>query len=153
MTKIRLAYVHQFVDRHGRIRRYVRLPGRKRVPLKGAPGTDEFMEAYRAALAGEAPRLAIGASRTRPGTINAAVVAYYGSVGFLNLAPSTRKVRRNILERFRAAHGDKRVATLERRHIADMVAGKAVATPAAAQVFKGHPWPDAVLPDRRHARR
>jgi integrase len=135
MTKVRLAYIHQFVDRHGRIRRYVRLPGRKRVPLKGAPGTDEFMEAYRAALAGEAPRLAIGASRTRPGTINAAVVAYYGSVAFLNLASSTQNVRRNILERFRTAHGDKRLATLERRHISDMIAAKAATTPAAAQVL------------------
>jgi integrase len=135
MTKIRLAYIHQFVDRHGRIRRYVRLPGRKRVPLKGAPGTDEFMEIYRAALAGEAPRVEIGAARTRPGTINAAVIAYYGSTNFRNLAPSTQRVRRNILERFRAAHGDKRVATLERRHIAEMIAAKAAMTPAAAQVL------------------
>jgi hypothetical protein len=72
LTKIRLQYVHEFLDRHGKVRRYVRLPGRKRVPLRGAPGTAEFMDAYRAALAGDAPRIEVGASRTRPGTINAA---------------------------------------------------------------------------------
>ena len=56
MTKIRLQYVHEFTDRHGKVRRYVRLPGRKRVPLPGAPGTDEFMAAYQAAVAGDTPR-------------------------------------------------------------------------------------------------
>ena len=38
MTKIRLQYVHEFIDRHGKMRRYVRLPGRNKVLLKGAPG-------------------------------------------------------------------------------------------------------------------
>src|SRR5437016_7512195 len=104
MTKIRLDYVHEFMDRHGKVRRYVRLPGRKRVPLRGAPGTEEFMAAYQAALAGDIPRTEIGASRTKPGTVNAAVVGYYGSVAFLNLAPTTQRVWRNILERFRMAH-------------------------------------------------
>ncbi|SRR5216683_3858326 len=52
MTKIRLDYIHEFRDRHGKIRRYVRLPGRNRVSLKGVPGSEEFMEAYRTALAG-----------------------------------------------------------------------------------------------------
>ncbi len=134
MTKIRLAYVHEFRDRHGKVRRYVRVPGAKRIPLKGAPGTDEFMEAYRAALTGEAPYAEIGSTRTRPGSVNAATVGYYRSVQYLNLAPSTQRVWRNILERFRTAHGDKPINKLERRHIADMVAAKAN-TPAAAKNF------------------
>jgi hypothetical protein len=52
-----------------------------------------------------------------PGTINAAVVNYFSSSAFASLAPETRRVRRNILERFRAEHGDKRLALLERAHI------------------------------------
>jgi hypothetical protein len=96
MTKIRLRYVHEFIDRHGKVRRYVRLPGRKRVALRGAPGTAEFMEAYQAALAGSGPGSGIGAARTLPGTINAAVVSYLNSSAFASLAPETRRVRRNI---------------------------------------------------------
>jgi hypothetical protein len=106
MTIIRLKYIHEFIDRHGKVRRYVRLPGRKRVPLPGAPGTAEFMEAYQAALAAKAPCSEIGAARTLPGTINAAVVSYFNSSAFASLAPETRRVRRNILERFRSEQGE-----------------------------------------------
>ena len=86
MTKIRLQYIHEFRDRHGKVRRYVRLPGRKRVPLLGAPGSDESMEAYRGALAGSS-RAEIGAKRIVPGTVNAAVASYFRSSAFQSLAP------------------------------------------------------------------
>ena len=132
MTKIRLEYIHEFRDRHGKVRRYVRLPGRKRVPLKGAPGSDEFMAGYHAALAGDtAPRVEIGAKRTRPGTVAALIVAYFGSTGFLGLSPATQTTYRGILERFRVEHGDKRIALLHRDHVVKMFAAK-IATPAGA---------------------
>lgn len=134
MARIRLKYVHEFRDRHGRLRRYVRLPGRPKTPVPGIPGSAEFMEAYQLALAGEASPVEIGASRTIAGTVNAAVVSYYGSAAFANLAPGTQRMRRNILERFRADHGDKRIALLQRDHIDRMVAAKA-ATPSAARNF------------------
>src|SRR5436305_1457279 len=117
MTKIRLQYVHEFTDRHGKVRRYVRLPGRKKVSLPGGPGTDEFMEAYRAALA-DAPRREIGAALTKAGSVNAAIVAYHGHASFTNLAEQTQKMRRAILERFRRDHGEKRVAKMGREHVA-----------------------------------
>lgn len=47
-------------------------------------------------------------------------------------APDTRRTRRNILERWRVEHGEKRVALLAREHIARMVAAKA-ATPSATR--------------------
>jgi hypothetical protein len=134
MTKIRLAYIHEFRDRHGKVRRYVRLPGRKRVPSPGMPGSDEFMEAYRAALAGEAPRGEVGASRARPGTVNAAVVSYFNSSAFQSLAPNTRRNRRAILEHFRSQHRDNRIALLQGGHIDRMVAAKA-GTPGTARIF------------------
>ena len=80
VTKIRLSYIHEYRDRHGRLRRYARLPGRKKVVLPGVPGSPEFMAAYEAALAGDAPPQAIGSARTKPGTVNAAVASYFGSV-------------------------------------------------------------------------
>ena len=135
MTRIRLKYVNAFRDRHGQLRHYFRRPGCKSAALPGLPGSTEFMEAYQAALAGEtAPRLEIGASRTRPGTIAALTVAYFNSHAFHSLAPETKRTRRNILERFRTDHGDKRVALLQRGHIEKMVVAKA-ATPAAARNF------------------
>ena len=135
MTRIRLKFVNAFRDRHGRLRHYFRRPGCKSVALPSLPGSAEFMDAYQAALAGEtAPRLEIGASRTRPGTIAALTVAYLSSLAFHSLAPETKRTRRNILERFRTEHGDKRVALLQRGHIEKMVVAKA-ATPASARNF------------------
>jgi hypothetical protein len=37
------------------IRYYVRLPGKPKVRIRGEPGSEEFMAAYRAAIAGEMP--------------------------------------------------------------------------------------------------
>jgi len=50
------------------------------------------------------------------------------------LADSTRRTRRQILERFRVEHGDKGIATLGKIHIERMVNAKA-ATPGAALNF------------------
>lgn len=75
------------------------------------------MTSYQLALAGQPARIEIGAGRTKPGTVNAAVVGYYTSLAFRSLAPGTQKMRRAILERFREAHGDKRIAMLPHEFI------------------------------------
>jgi integrase len=130
MTKIKLPFIHEYRDRHGVIRRYFRRPGFKQAPLRGVPGSPEFMDAYEAALAGETAREEIGASRTRPGTVNAAIIGYYTSLAFRALAPSTQQMRRNILERFRAEHGDKRIALLPREVVKRLLEKR---SPAAAR--------------------
>jgi integrase len=126
-------FVHVFLDRHGKPRFYFRRPGFKRLPLPGLPWSPEFMEAYQAALA-ETPRLEIGASRTKPGTVNAVIIGYLGSAAFHNLAPESQRQYRGILERLRRDHGDKRIALLGRRHVMSMLDAKA-ATPVAARDF------------------
>ena len=132
MTKMLLRYVHEFRDRHGRTRRYVRRSGFKRVPLPGVPGSPEFMEAYSKAIDPKtAPRLEIGADRIKPGTIADLVARYYRSPEFVGLKDSTQSTYRSIIEPFREAHGEKRVAMLKREHVKDMLAKKA-ATPTAA---------------------
>jgi integrase len=133
MTRIRLQYVHEFRDRHGKVRRYFRRPGFKRVRLPGVPGSQAFMDAYQSALDGGA-RIEIGATRSAAGTVGALVSAYLSGIGFNNLAPETQRSRRGILERFRDEHGSKRVATLQREHVQKMVAAKA-GTPSAARNF------------------
>ena len=132
MTQIRLPYIQEYTDRHGRLRRYFRRPGYKRIHLKGAPGSPEFMAAYEAAIAGQEARREIGTNRTRPGTVNAAIVGYYNSLGFRAHAPNTQKLRRAILERFRTKTddrgqecGDKRIGSLPREVIVRMLGGMA----------------------------
>jgi hypothetical protein len=51
MTRIKLKYVNEYMDRHGKVRRYFRRPGCRAVPLPGLPGSIQFMAAYQAALA------------------------------------------------------------------------------------------------------
>ena len=103
---------HGYINRHGDAVFYYRVPGAKKVRLRGHPGSDEFMTAYNLAKAGERPKIEIGASRTAPGTVNAALIAYYQSGAFGNLAESTRKSRRAILERFREKCGPLQIKTM-----------------------------------------
>jgi integrase len=124
MSVIRLKFVQSFVDVRGKRRAYFRRPGHARIPLPGLPGSEDFMSAYAAAIAGsEAAPIQIGASRTRPGTVAHLVAAYYDSAEFKHeVADNTRRTRRAVLERLRERHGDKRVATLQTEHVRKMLA-------------------------------
>jgi hypothetical protein len=125
MSRITLKYVEQFTDRHGRPRYYFRRAGHKRTPLPGLPGSAEFMDAYQAALAGVSLNTATGSARTIPGTVNAAIAAFYTRCNsYLDNKPVTQQTDRNILEAFRAKYGNRPIAGLEQRHIENMLAEK-----------------------------
>jgi len=68
VTRLRLQYIHEYADRHGRLRRYIRKPGCPRIALPGLPGSPEFMDAYQAALGMKARPIA---TRNREGTLAA----------------------------------------------------------------------------------
>src|SRR5258708_769203 len=121
MTTFRLSYIHEYRDRHGKLRRYFKRKGGKGIPLPGLPGSDEFMAAYRAAEAGVATKPEIGASRTDPGTINALCVLYYKSVEWDALVPDSQRRRRNIIEAFRVKNGNKPFATIKTDDIRRMM--------------------------------
>jgi integrase len=132
---VNLPFVHSVRDRHGRTRHYFRRLGFKSVRLPGLPGSAEFNRAYEAAKSGRtAALIEIGASRSKPGSVAAAVALYFQSMAFGNLAPGTQRDRRRILEHFREAHGDDRFALLERQHVDAMLLEK-IATPHAARAF------------------
>jgi integrase len=133
VTSIRLKFVKAYVDRHGRARHYFRKPGCKPVPLPGLVGSPEFMAAYGEALA-NTPRVEIAATRTRAGSIDAMVVGYLGSAAFAHLASASQKKYRQIFEGLRRDYGRLGVASLERRHVVQMLDRKAE-TPAAARDF------------------
>jgi integrase/recombinase XerD len=117
MTRIKLKYLHDYIDVRGKRRIEFRRRGFKKVPLPGLPGSAEFMAAYQAALEKSTP-LDIGASRTKPGTINALLADYYRSDAFLKaLSPASQRMRRNILERFRAANGGNQVVGMRREYV------------------------------------
>jgi len=74
------------------------------------------MAAYQAAL-GSRPELIGVANRSKPGSVSAAIVSYYGSQSFRNLTGGTPAMRRAILERFRGQHGDKPIALMPKKFI------------------------------------
>jgi hypothetical protein len=82
----------------------------------------------------DSPRVEIGASRTKRGSVAAADVNYFNSWAFRNLADETRRTRKNILKRFREHHGDKRIALLQPDHLKAMLTAKA-GMPQAANNF------------------
>lgn len=93
MTRIKLKYIHEFRDRKGRLRRYVRRPGMRKVALPGLPGSPEFMAAYAAAMSGKAAPT----SKHGPGTLSDLVVRYFASSRFTNLSASSQATYRNAL--------------------------------------------------------
>jgi integrase len=127
-------HTHQYTDRHGNPRFYLRRPGHKKVPLPGLPWSPEFMAAREAALNGDWGKAEIGAKRTVAGTVNAALVSYYQSSAFKDgLAKSSQDMRRNILERFREEHGDKPMALMHKKALQAILGKK---TPAAASNWR-----------------
>lgn len=125
-------YVSEFRDRHGKIRVRFRRKGQKDYYFRSLPWSADFMQEYQACLDGTAaPAIEVGRDRTKPGTFNALIAAYYGSPEFKGLRPSTQTTYRGIIERFREQHGNKRVATIERKHIKAIIGGMSD-RPAAA---------------------
>jgi hypothetical protein len=124
MTRIKLAYVHEYTDVRGKTRRYFRRSGFKMQALPGLPGSQEFNAAYEAALAGSTP-VEAGSGRFNPQSMDALIAAYLKSDAFTKaLADETQRMRHNILDRFRVQHGSKMVRTMERRHVVAIIEKK-----------------------------
>ena len=116
MTSIRLKYVIEDIDRHGNVRRYVRMPGRSKVRLRSQPGTKQFMEDYGTAIAShtEQPRQAGEAAR---GSFRHLCIAYFGSAAFTRLDPSTQAWQRRALDLICERHAEKPVALMQPKHV------------------------------------
>jgi integrase len=132
MAKVRLRYVCKFRNNDRadkRLRYYFRVRGHKAIPLPGLPGSEEFMAAYGEALATIKIKtkaeiktaIQIDASKTVAGSVDALVVSYYTSSGWLVLGDDTRDARRRIIEKFRLKHGRKIVVRLEQKHLVEIM--------------------------------
>jgi integrase len=93
MTRIRLLYVHEYRDRHGKLRRYVRRPGLRRIALPGLPGSPEFMQAYQDAIGGPVAR----PRAPKAGTLAALAAEFFASTEFANLKASSQRIYRVTL--------------------------------------------------------
>jgi hypothetical protein len=107
VSQIKLRYVQAYRDCRGKLRHYVRQRGKPNVPLPGPPGSPQFMEAYQSAIAsdGHAPTTA----RHKEGTIGYLVTRFYRSAAYTNLAPSSQKAYRLILDKFSREDGHRLV--------------------------------------------
>jgi integrase-like protein len=121
-------HVHEYQNQHGTTVYYLRKPGhpkvRLRIPDGVLPWSPTFMAVYEAALAEVPPAPTIGAKRTVPGTVNAALISYYQSSAYKGLAASTQMNRRAILESFRNDHGGKRVALMHTQALQAILSAK-----------------------------
>jgi enterobacteria phage integrase len=131
MTSIRLPYVQEYRDRHGKARRYFRRPGFKRAPLPGTPGSPSFMAAYEAALAAE--RMPTG-RKHKDGTVGDLVASFYRSAAFENLKPSSQRGYRRILDPFAERDGHRLVRDMPRRVAVSIIEEIGTTRPGAANL-------------------
>ena len=134
---VKLKHVDRFVDRHGRARHYFRRGHGPRVLLPGEPGSEAFMLAYQAALAGQEVCQPLRQD-SAPGTFDRLVQDYFQSPDFARLVPSTQRAYRSVIERLVAAEniGHRAVREMSRGHVQKIVARRAATPGAANDVLK-----------------
>jgi integrase len=135
--KITVKYVVEDRDRHGNQRLYYRKAGQPKVRLRGPMGSPEFWHDYQAAVKNPTPKAKPKApTGPDPTSMRWLITDYYASADFQRLDESTRKTRRNVLERFclNQNDGDKPYALILPRHIRAR-RDALVATPAAANTL------------------
>ncbi len=114
--EMRYKYLVEDRDRHGNIRLYVRVRGRRKVRIRAKFGTDEFTAEYNAAVSDHvtAPRQA---GEAKPGSFRHLCIQYYGSPIFKRLDPATQSWRRRALDAISEKRGGNPVTLMAPRHI------------------------------------
>ena len=137
MATIRLKYVNKFANKDRadtKQRYYFRVRGQKAIPLPGQVGSEEFMQAYSAALAtleGKGKAAPSGADLVAPGTVKALVVSYYATNSDWRdiFKQDTRDSRRRIIDKFCDKYGSFRVRQFTTAHLVKIMNKKP--TPSA----------------------
>lgn len=133
MATIKLRYVNEYVDRTGKVRRYFRR-GAQRGPLLGGAGSEAFMAAYQAYMAGR-PVEAKGPANGE-GTFGRLITEYYGSRPFQNLKTSSRRTYRYVLEPLAKAHGHRLVREMPADKISKIIQAIGETKPGMANLTK-----------------
>jgi integrase len=135
MARIKLRYVNEFIDRHGKVRYYFRRPGSRSVKLPGLPGSIEFMDAYQAALVTVAPPPPSSKHIVR-GSLAEVTAAYFRSAPFANLSDSSQQVYRLVLKPVLAAHGHRLVRELPKTAARSVIEAIGATRPGKANLTR-----------------
>lgn len=134
--RIPLKYICEDIDRHGNVRCYVRVPGKRKVRIRALPGTPDFMEEYQAAVATAGATPLRQADEAKKGSFRYLCIRYYGSAAYKALDGSTRNWQRRALDEIAQKHGAKQVVTMQARHVRRLRDAKAETKAAANQLIK-----------------
>ena len=132
MTLLRLKNLKVYRDRNGTVRRYFRRRGQKDLPLKGEPGSPEFIPAYQAAFDTTVPTV----DKTATGTFARIIVDYRRSAAFANLKPSSQKLYQLVLDRIAERHGHRLVRDARRSDARKMIEEIGATKPAMANITR-----------------
>jgi integrase len=119
MPRPRPPYLLRQVTQHGRVCWYVRKGKGKRIRVP-APGTEEFDQAYQAALADGATS-AVKIRSSAVGTLAWLVTRYRETTAWTSLSLATRRQRENILKHVLETAGDHPLSRITK---ASIIAGK-----------------------------
>ena len=135
MARIKLRYDNEYRDRHGKLRRYVRVPGSRGVQLPGIPGSIEFMAAYQSAIATVAPPPS-SSKHVIHGSLAEIAAGYFRSASFANLSPSSQKLYRIALKPILEAHGHRLVRELPKTAARNIIEAIGESHPGMANVTR-----------------
>jgi integrase len=135
MARIKLRYVNEYRDRHGKLRRYFRRPGSRGVQLRGLPGSIEFMHAYQAALAAMAPPPPSSKHVIR-GSLADVTAGYFRSAAFANLSETSQRLYRSALKPILEAHGHRLVRDLPKTSARNIVEAIGADRPGMANLTR-----------------
>lgn len=113
MVRSRPPYLQREVDRHGKVKWYVRVRPNPRIRINGEYGSAEFMAAYRNAVNGIEP---VKQSYSN-NSLAWLITQYRKSVAWLELSPATKKQRDNIFLHIIKKAGDKPYSYIKRNVI------------------------------------
>jgi integrase len=135
MARIKLRYVNEYRDRHGKVRRYFRRPGSRGVKLPGLPGSIEFMDAYAAAIATVAPPPPSSKHIVR-GSLAEIAAGYFRSAAFANIEDSSKRLYRIALKPVLEAHGHRLVREMPKTSARNIIEAIGSTRPGMANVTR-----------------
>jgi len=111
-----LKHLVRDVDRHGNVRIYVRRKDKHKIRLHAEPGTDAFLEEYRAAIASSDHKPAVQ-KNIIPRSLRWLTLRYRESAEWQRLQNSTQLQRRRVFDEINIKHGDNPVDKMAARHV------------------------------------
>ncbi|MBM3553913.1 MAG: integrase [Alphaproteobacteria bacterium] len=125
-------HVEIWQDRHGKTRIYFRRGKGARAALPSDVNSDEFREAYAAALAGNVAARKEQREAPAAGTIGALILSYQQSAAYIERRETTKKGYQSRIEALRAKHAHRTLSGMTREGIVTKILAPYAGRPGAA---------------------